>query len=264
MNGKKRGSSADVMRFVFIGLAVVLVIFLAFIMINVYRSSVREDVNIVIMDESESEEMTENILENKLEEESESELLESESDTKEELIESESETESESESVKADEEKEEQTESETESESETQKESESERQRTSPAAGRSTTVAGANTDSSSSDEPDNESVQGQADEEENIVIVSDDESAEVYDEGNDEYVDEEAQPWYEPTGNYVSLSSTCYFRSEPGYEDANGNDTIMWELPGGTVVEVLYDNGGWAEVQVDGVVGYVGSKFLAY
>lgn len=55
---------------------------------------------------------------------------------------------------------------------------------------------------------------------------------------------------------YRTLNHTCYLRSYADY-----GDNIIAELGEGTVVELLED-GGWAKVQVDGMVGYVGGKFL--
>ncbi|MCD7882594.1 MAG: MSCRAMM family adhesin SdrC [Lachnospiraceae bacterium] len=66
----------------------------------------------------------------------------------------------------------------------------------------------------------------------------------------------------ESTGVYSTLNAACNFRSEAGYEDADGNDTTICTYSAGTVVEVLEIVGGWTKVKIDGVVGYVGGQFV--
>ncbi|MCC8047228.1 MAG: SH3 domain-containing protein [Clostridiales bacterium] len=66
----------------------------------------------------------------------------------------------------------------------------------------------------------------------------------------------------ESTGVYSTLNAACNFRSEAGYEDADGNDTTITTCAAGTVVEVLEEVGGWTKVKIDGVVGYVGAQFI--
>ena len=61
----------------------------------------------------------------------------------------------------------------------------------------------------------------------------------------------------EYTPIYGELASTCYFRS-----DADYGDNIIGEYYGGTPLEVLQDLGGWTKVRIDGMDGYVGSKFV--
>ncbi len=60
---------------------------------------------------------------------------------------------------------------------------------------------------------------------------------------------------YTPT--YVTINSACYVRSYSDY-----GDNIIAELWGGETVELLADLGGWAQIRVNGVTGYVGSKFI--
>jgi len=73
---------------------------------------------------------------------------------------------------------------------------------------------------------------------------------------------EETEAAEKSTGVYSTLNAACNFRSEAGYEDADGNDTTISTCAAGTVVEVLEEVGGWTKVKIDGVVGYVGAQFI--
>lgn len=60
-----------------------------------------------------------------------------------------------------------------------------------------------------------------------------------------------------PEPVYMTLNHTCYLRSYADY-----GDNILGEYYAGTTVEFLADVGGWYEVSVDGMVGYMGARFL--
>lgn len=60
-----------------------------------------------------------------------------------------------------------------------------------------------------------------------------------------------------PEPVYMTLNGACNFRSYPDY-----GDNIITYYSEGTVVEFLEDVGGWYKVQIDGMVGYMGAKFL--
>ena len=53
------------------------------------------------------------------------------------------------------------------------------------------------------------------------------------------------------------MNGTCYLRSESSY-----GDNIIGEIYGGTTVEYLFNDGGWAYIRVDGMEGYIGARFL--
>lgn len=61
-----------------------------------------------------------------------------------------------------------------------------------------------------------------------------------------------------PEPIYATLNHACYIRSYADY-----GDNILAEYPQGTVVEILEYDGGWTKVQVDGIVGYLGTKFVS-
>ena len=61
----------------------------------------------------------------------------------------------------------------------------------------------------------------------------------------------------EYTPVYGELASTCYMRSYADY-----GDNIIGEYYGGTQLEILEDHGGWTKVRIDGVDGFVGTKFV--
>lgn len=60
-----------------------------------------------------------------------------------------------------------------------------------------------------------------------------------------------------PAPVYMTLNGACYMRSYPDY----GNN-IIGEYSAGTTAEVLADVGGWYEVCIDGVTGYIGARFF--
>ena len=61
-----------------------------------------------------------------------------------------------------------------------------------------------------------------------------------------------------PEPIYATLNHACYIRTYSDY-----GDNILAEYPQGTVVEILEYDGGWTKVQVDGIVGYLGTKFVS-
>jgi hypothetical protein len=65
------------------------------------------------------------------------------------------------------------------------------------------------------------------------------------------------EPPTEPQPVYKTMIGTCNFRSGPGYEYE-----VMAEYPAGTVVEYLGLVEGWSQVRIDGVIGYMGPRFL--
>ena len=67
----------------------------------------------------------------------------------------------------------------------------------------------------------------------------------------------ETQPPTEPEPVYKTLTGSCYLRSGPGYEYE-----IIGEYMYGTTVEFLGEVEGWYEVQVDGMIGYMGPRFF--
>ncbi len=64
-------------------------------------------------------------------------------------------------------------------------------------------------------------------------------------------------PTEPPEPVYMTLTGSCYIRSGPGYEYE-----IIGEYMYGTTVQVLDDSSGWYKVQVDGMTGYMGSRFF--
>ena len=56
---------------------------------------------------------------------------------------------------------------------------------------------------------------------------------------------------------YMTTVSDVYIRSAPSYEGE-----ILSTLYGGQTVEFLEDAGGWYKVNADGLIGYVGARFL--
>ncbi|MCD8021634.1 MAG: hypothetical protein LUF30_01140 [Lachnospiraceae bacterium] len=66
----------------------------------------------------------------------------------------------------------------------------------------------------------------------------------------------------ESTGIYTTLLQSCNFRSEASYTDDDGNDTTICSYEAGTTVEYLETVGGWVKVRIDGVVGYIGARFI--
>ncbi len=67
----------------------------------------------------------------------------------------------------------------------------------------------------------------------------------------------QTQPPTEAEPVYMTLNQACNFRSGPGYEYE-----VVAEYWAGTVVEYLGMVEGWAEVRIDGTVGYMGRQFL--
>ena len=67
----------------------------------------------------------------------------------------------------------------------------------------------------------------------------------------------ETQPPTEPEPVYKTLTGSCYLRSGPGYEYE-----IIGEYMYGTTVEFRGEVEGWYEVQVDGMIGYMGPRFF--
>ena len=67
----------------------------------------------------------------------------------------------------------------------------------------------------------------------------------------------ETQPPTEPEPIYKTLTGSCYLRSGPGYEYE-----IIGEYMYGTTVEFRGEVEGWYEVQVDGMIGYMGPRFF--
>lgn len=67
----------------------------------------------------------------------------------------------------------------------------------------------------------------------------------------------EAETETEPQPVYMTLTGSCYIRSGPGYEY-----DVIGEYMYGTVVQVLDDSSGWYKVQIDGMTGYMGSRFF--
>ena len=59
------------------------------------------------------------------------------------------------------------------------------------------------------------------------------------------------------TPDYRVMNGTCYLRSEACY-----GDNIIGEIYGGTEVEFVFNDGGWAYIRVDGQEGYIGARFL--
>lgn len=71
-------------------------------------------------------------------------------------------------------------------------------------------------------------------------------------------VQTETQPPTEAQPVYMTLNQACNFRSGPGYDYE-----VVAEYSAGTTVEFLGMVEGWAEVQVDGMIGYMGRQFLS-
>ena len=67
----------------------------------------------------------------------------------------------------------------------------------------------------------------------------------------------ETQPPTEPEPVYKTLTGSCYLRSGPGYEYE-----IIGEYMYGTTVEFRGEVEGWYEVQVDGMIGYMGPRIF--
>jgi cytoskeletal protein RodZ len=61
----------------------------------------------------------------------------------------------------------------------------------------------------------------------------------------------------ESTADYRTILSTCNLRSYPDY-----GDNVIGECYTGQTVEFLGEEEGWYKISVDGVVGYIGPKFL--
>lgn len=130
-----------------------------------------------------------------------------------------------------------QTETETETEEETESESEGNTQENqSEAAGQ--TEAGTGEASQSVTEGRQSEVQ-----------------TEAQTEAQTETAAPETDPPYEPV--YMSLNQACNLRSGPGYDY-----DVITSYSAGTVVEFRGMVEGWAEVQVDGMIGYMGRQFL--
>lgn len=72
-----------------------------------------------------------------------------------------------------------------------------------------------------------------------------------------EEVQTEASPQTEPEPVYLSLNHACNLRSGPGYDY-----DVITSYTAGTVVEFRGMVEGWAEVQIDGMIGYMGRQFL--
>jgi uncharacterized protein YgiM (DUF1202 family) len=61
----------------------------------------------------------------------------------------------------------------------------------------------------------------------------------------------------ESNADYRTILSTCNLRSYPDY-----GDNVIGECYSGQTVEFLGEEAGWYKISVDGVVGYIGPKFL--
>lgn len=59
-------------------------------------------------------------------------------------------------------------------------------------------------------------------------------------------------------GVSMTLNQACYFRSGPGYDYE-----VLATYDAGTSVEFLGMVEGWAEVRIDGTIGYMGRQFLS-
>ncbi|MCD7745634.1 MAG: SH3 domain-containing protein [Lachnospiraceae bacterium] len=240
---KRNDRASNFLRFFFLGLAIALLILLAVILVNVYRSSQREiaDENLVIVDDTEA--ITELMTE-----------TETETDTE---TESEAETDTEA-----------QTEAETE-EAQTEQESETDVQ---TAAGEIVQSSSGEAETEDSDESlsDGQAAAAEADSQDSqtqavdgsIIVIEDVTAEDTSTDTSASEAAEETSASVESTGVYSTLNADCNFRSEAGYEDENGNDTTIGVYSAGTVVEVLETPGGWTKVKIDGVIGYVGAQFV--
>jgi cytoskeletal protein RodZ len=138
------------------------------------------------------------------------------------------------------------TESETETEKETETESadetETELQTNAASAIRSTSGADGSSDSSTTT---GEGDVTQTQQSEETVVQTEAQPVEIQVE----------EPAY--TADYRTILSTCNLRSYPDY-----GDNVIGECYTGQTVEFLGEEEGWYKVNVDGVVGYIGPKFL--
>jgi cytoskeletal protein RodZ len=138
------------------------------------------------------------------------------------------------------------TESETETEKETETESadetETELQTNAASANRSTAGADGSSDSSTTTGEGDVTQTQQSGE---TVVQTEAQPVEIQVE----------EPAY--TADYRTILSTCNLRSYPDY-----GDNVIGECYTGQTVEFLGEEEGWYKVNVDGVVGYIGPKFL--
>ncbi len=221
----KNDRAINFIRFFFLGLAIALLIFLGVLIFGIYRSSIREitDSDLVIVDDTEA--ITQ--------EETEVQTL--------------AETELQTDAVSG-------AEAETAAEVQTELPAETEVSPDADADSSSAAAAGtaeetasgmdeANLPDTSQDAAPVQSVDG------DVVIIGEESTA------SEDTSDES-------TGVYSTLNAACNFRSEAGYEDADGNDTTIRTCQAGTQVEVLEYSGGWTKVKIDGTVGYVGAQFV--
>ena len=70
--------------------------------------------------------------------------------------------------------------------------------------------------------------------------------------------DTQAEQQEAAEGVYMTLNQACNFRSGPGYDYE-----VVAVYDYGTSVEFLGMVEGWAEVRIDGVIGYMGRQFLS-
>jgi len=73
--------------------------------------------------------------------------------------------------------------------------------------------------------------------------------------------EETAEPVYEtpetPAPQEATIVSACYIRSNPDY-----GDNVIGECYGGETVAYYGIEEGWAKIELNGIVGYVGPKFV--
>ncbi len=84
---------------------------------------------------------------------------------------------------------------------------------------------------------------------------SDDSYEDYYDDESYVEIYEEEPEVYEP--DYRTLTGACNLRDGPGYD----YDVITY-YSAGTTVEYLGMEDGWAKVEVDGMIGYMGPSFI--
>jgi len=122
--------------------------------------------------------------------------------------------------------------------------------------GNYTAPAGSSSRSASSASADTGSSSGSSDQ---IVILP---GSAASQNGSDENSGNEAQP-EQPVQQETSAPSTatitsaCYIRSEPEY-----GDNIIGSLYGGESVQYYGIVEGWAKIEIGGVTGYIGPKFI--
>ena len=127
---------------------------------------------------------------------------------------------------------------------------------TGSSVGNYTAPAGSSSSSASSSSTDTGSSSGGSDQ---IVILP---GSSASQEGGDENGANEAQPEQQvqqetSAPSTATITSACYIRSEPGY-----GDNIIGSLYGGESVNYYGIVEGWAKIEVGGVTGYIGPKFI--